>query len=176
MGCSWGNKGCGDIKTIPGPQGPAGADGTNGTNGTNGVDGAAGPPGPAGVGGMSFEAYFNLDIDHNWGEIETVVPGTTHLVSGDGDYQVHVDTSNLVFEAGSSSSQLRLYANGILVDFMPIVAPNPPESVSPSIQKHLGMNWRGGLLSGQTIELRTVQGNTAVVNTSKVNMLINKEG
>lgn len=157
-----------DIKEVPGPQGPAGIDGQ---------DGAQGPQGIPGVGGgLQFEQYINLDIDHSWSEVEGTIPGATHNVSADGDYQIHVDTSSFMNAGFDFNGEIRLYVNGVAVINMRPFSPSEILADSNSIQKHIGMNYRAvGLLTGQTIEIKVVLGSPIVATTNKVNILINKE-
>ena len=152
-----------NVKHVPGPQGEQGIQGEQGPQGDPGEDGTNG--------GMTFEQYINLDIDYSWDEIESVIPAATHNVSADGNYQVHVSTSEFITDGGRG--EVRLYANGIMVANMPVASLS--ESISPTVQKNHSMNWRGSLLLGETIEIRVVKSNPTVIATNKVNLLINKE-
>ncbi len=172
MSCSCGNKGCGDIKTVPGPQGTAGADGTNGADGQDGAVGPKGDTGsPGAAGGLQFERYINSNPDHTWQEVETVIPGFTHTVGADGEYQVHV-ASNTQISADGLDHELRLYINNVLEVSKRIV--DFPEPYHP-VMKDYGILWRGSMVTGQDVELRCVKGNSAGVLTLTTNMLINKE-
>ena len=157
-----------DQVLVPGPQGIAGQ---------NGLDGGVGPQGPAGAsGGLQFEQYINLDTDFSWSQVETVIPGATHNVSADGNYQIQVDTSSFVNGGLDFNSEMRLYVNGVPVVNMRITSPSESIPDVNSVQKNIGMNYRApGLLTGETIELRTVLGSPVVAVTTKVNILINKE-
>lgn len=172
MSCSCGNKGCGDIKTIPGPQGAAGADGTNGADGQDGAIGPQGDTGsPGAAGGLQFERYINSNPDHFWQEVETVIPGFTHTVGADGEYQVHV-ASNTRVASGGVAHELRLYINNVL-EVSKVIVTTPLELLD--VQKDFGILWRGSMVTGQDVELRCVKGNSALVLTLTTNMLINKE-
>lgn len=175
MGCNC-NKSCNCRSVITkqgvaGVQGPSGPAGVDGATGAQGIQGIQGPAGPAGTDGMAFEQYINLDIDYSWTTLETVIPGATHNVGADGDYQVHVSSSHAAI-AGVTGT-LRLYVNNVLQISMELIVGT--EVIDTSIQKEVSMNWRGALLNTQTIELRVIKVTANALTTTKVNMLINKE-
>lgn len=163
------NKGCGGrgviskqgIQGVQGPLGPPGRVGDQGAAGSNGADG---------VSGMTYESYTNLDIDFSWNEVETLIPGAIHSVVDDANYQVHV-TSLHGLLAGASGI-LTLYVNNVAVISLDLTTPT--ESLG-SIQKEMSMVWRGPLLDGQDIEVRTEKSSAIQIATFKVQMLINKE-
>lgn len=172
MSCSCGNKGCGDIKTVPGPQGTAGADGTNGADGQDGAVGPKGDTGSPGAGGgLQFERYINSNPNHTWQEVETVISGFTHTVGADGEYQVHV-ASNTKVSADGVAHELRLYINNVL-EVSKVIVYTGLELLD--VQKDFGILWRGSMVTGQDVELRCVKGGGAQVVTLTTNMLINKE-
>jgi len=169
------NKGCGCRSVITkqgltGVQGPVGPPGRSGTNGSDGADGADGAPGAPGVSGMTYEDYKSLVIDFSWLETEELIPGTSRSVGADGNYQVHVASShNLLADA---SGDLSLYVNGVAVITTNISAPSGYVGVK---SKEVSMVWRGPLLNGQTIELRSIKGSAIFMGTQGVQILINKE-
>jgi len=157
----------------PGRQGPIGADGLVGPQGIQGDPGPQGPQGDPGIGtSIGYEDYKNLNLDYLFNEVEGVVPGSSHNVSDDANYQVHVSSSNAVDI--DAEGTIYLYANGIEVDSMPITTGG--ESNPTFVQKEISMVWRGALLTGQTIEVRAIKvGATPAITMNRLNILINKE-
>lgn len=167
--CNCGNKGCGDIKTIPGPKGEQGEQGPIGPPGQNGTDGADGAPGS---GGFQFEHWFSAPLDLSWITSLQVQPEFNHVITGgDGNYQIHlsftVDVRNV------SSGQFRLLNNGtVILDQSDVIS--DVGGAGGQDLREFSIFWRGFLTNGNVISLEHFI-NFGSIGSVKGNMLINKE-
>ncbi len=145
-----------DYKLVPGPQGE------------QGEQGIQGPPGASG--GLIYENYINQTNDVAWSDSVTPISGTNHNVGADGLYQVHVDVTISVNV--NASGFLYLYVGGaeVLSKQIGYVGGAPINNL-----QNVGLNWRGNVLNGQTIELRAVRNNVNQIVDLDSQILINKE-
>jgi hypothetical protein len=135
--------------------------------------GATGATGPTGAGGTVFEQWIKLNPAFTWVTgVSTLVPGATHTVGADGNYQVFLSTNTEVF-AGSGFGDVQLYVNGVNVAEMATIGGS--EVIPDTAMKHQSLNWRGALLEGQAIEFKVLSISGPLPVTYDTTMLINKE-
>lgn len=171
------NKSCGcrTVITKQGEQGIQGEPGPEGVAGPQGPQGPQGDPGADGANGLAYQFYAQAPFDTSVTAVEAVVTNLTHNVSGDGNYQVHVDLQTRMRQGNVGA--FRLYVNGVMVSEKYF---EDTTNSAANTFDDMSIVWRGNVLDTQTIEARVLltsplSGIASDAIFLNGNMLINKE-